>query len=220
MPWLGSVKEIAEIALGDFLGSNMTGAILFAALVIVGLIFKWLHPYKNRIVEPSNLIFFGLIGMFVFSGIALGGYMWQQHFTDSAVSHPITMASRDASPIRLHIVGVNFSTGPNADTILVDMRISNIGPPSIIKEPRLAIYIDGELFEQFPPREFSAINHTTMTQILLATDPLPQGSEIAAGLQYNVLNNAKAMYGKPGTVYRIMAKDVEGRAINAEYKVP
>jgi hypothetical protein len=57
----------------------VTAASLFCALLVIGILFRRLRARgSGGQILASNLILVGVIGAFVFSAVALGGYVWRQ----------------------------------------------------------------------------------------------------------------------------------------------
>jgi hypothetical protein len=210
---------------------HSTPVAMIFALCGIGL-FLWaaIHHAREaramgkRILEPQHLIVTGLGGVGVFALIACAGFVWQWRSGSITSTSTILDNKVKVSPINLVIKDVGFPNNPETQFI-VNLHIANTGAPSTVKDFVLAIYKGGQLYEQFPPREAIvpprlASSMTTIERgVILRSEPLLQGQEVDASINYQIPNNAKNEVGRKGLVYRITATDIYDSQLEAEYTI-
>lgn len=103
------------------------------------------------------------------------------------------------------------------------VELLNPGPPSIIRDWRLFIEIEGKSIEVAEPQVRLGRNnpHSTTQQYWLeddlTTNPLPQGGSIQGGVWYKLPVSVRTMVYTERIMLRLTAVDARGRVISAEY---
>jgi hypothetical protein len=111
--WLKWMANVAEIAAGDWIGSDMMGAIGLGALIMVAGMFylvRRLRGVGGQKMGPPDVVILGLIGLAVFSVVTLGGYLWK-------ITQDAKIVAPGASPQTSSSSGVQAAADPPARTI-------------------------------------------------------------------------------------------------------
>jgi hypothetical protein len=128
---------------------------------------------------------------------------------------------RDTSSVKMTIVSVTFFK-ENPSEFHVTMHLKNQGPPSTVKDCVLVVYVDNKLFQQFPPRELITApglgrGMEWQRGLIIGKEPLGSGNEIDAGVTFTVWGNAQEQFGHAGTRFHVIAQDIRGKEMSADY---
>ena len=133
-------------------------------------------------------------------------------------------AETNSERLRISIANVIFD--PNGPTELyVEFRLSNLGPPSTIKNFSLSATRYGRVvLDKLPPRvAFGQLLVGPMGQLIkgedLSTKPLESGGERDLRFTFTMQGDAKRELGGSGTRFRLIGFDIRDREVVGEYTV-
>jgi hypothetical protein len=200
---------------GSFYTSIGTAGVIFVSLHLTGKITK-------ETLGSIKAINVTLIAALLLTWIFFGYAIW---YSPKAIP-PINPL------IKMSILSVVFpQTQPSE--LVVAVHLANPGAPSTVKDCRLIVRDGDDILAQFPPRELSTAptlgpdlgvgggrGPSVQRGRYLSKEPLGQGEEIDASITYTVTGEVMTKIQKAGTMFKLTARDVAGRPIDDEYKIP
>jgi len=122
------------------------------------------------------------------------------------------------------ISNVVFDSGPTE--VHIDLVLANLGPPTTVEGWELTVSRGSNiLWNRQPPRVTFSLTYNMETGRAKPPDdiskrPLVTGEKLPAHFTWTFPGNAKEVFDRPATVFRLSAVDIRGRDIVAHYVIP
>jgi hypothetical protein len=204
-----------------FYGGILSAVVLIGAAVVLALRDQ---EGADNTREPNKLI--PIVGMAVCLLGLLGFASW--YFWPKPIISDIA-AAKPGLHMAINKVTFDYPHGPTE--FHIDFRLWNDGAPSIIKNFSLSVAKDGHtILEGLAPRvtwpPYRPVPALPGQLGLapgenLSQTPLESGGERPLHFTFTLAGrNAKAELGQPGSIFRFVGYDVQGRQVAATYQIP
>ena len=186
----------------------------WAIVALAIVIFAVQVRYENGHIKigwgaPERARMWPIIGM-TLSAIAFIGFgVWY------------TLASEEG--VNFKILKVTFD--PNGPTeFYVDFNIANLGKPTTLEDWSLSIRRAGHILWEREPRVTFMSTYNPSANKLdppldLAKRPLASGEQLRPHFTWTYDGNAKEVFGYPGTLFVLSARDIRGREVSDTYEL-